>query len=138
MKKTIILVALMLLGDMRLSAQAPILPLDTNLYYDWWWYDDLMSDTAQYIYTNVADGSYTGDSNYDASGHDVGFVRRGFWHYQAVIGGGVTAANWQNIFIPTRLCLFWAYGYVLGDVVITKTLELVDIQVTFLSFGIIR
>lgn len=88
MKKTIILVALMLLGDMRLSAQAPILPLDTNLYYDWWWYDDLMSDTAQYIYTNVADGSYTGDSNYDASGHDVGFVRRGFWHYQAVIGGG--------------------------------------------------
>ena len=88
MKKTIILVALMLLVDMRLSAQAPILPLDTNLYYDWWWYDDLMSDTAQYIYFNIADASYTGDSNYDASGHDVGVVRRGFWHYQAVIGGG--------------------------------------------------
>ena len=86
MKKTIILVALMLLGDMRLSAQAPILPLDTNLYYDWWWYDDLMSDTAQYIYFNIADASYTGDSNYDA---------------------------------PTRLCLFWAYGYVLCDMVIT-------------------
>ena len=41
----------MLIGGLTLSAQVPILPRDTNLFYDWW-YEDLITDTAQRINTD--------------------------------------------------------------------------------------
>ena len=47
---------LMLIGGLTLSAQVPILPRDTNLFYDWW-YEDLITDTAQRI--NVAKSQNT-------------------------------------------------------------------------------
>ena len=41
----------MLIGGLTLSAQVPIVPRDTNLFYDWW-YEDLITDTAQRINTD--------------------------------------------------------------------------------------
>ena len=63
MKKITIFVAIIVfLSGMNTSAQVPILPHDTNLYYDWWWYDDLISDTAQGLFVNEIEGVHTGDS----------------------------------------------------------------------------
>lgn len=59
MKKLSLL--LMLIGGLSLSAQVPVVPRDTNLFY-YWWYEDLIADTAQMILPTLLSNVSTGDS----------------------------------------------------------------------------
>ncbi len=59
MKKISLL--LMLIGGMTLSAQVSVVPRDTNLFY-YWWYEDLIADTAQMILPTLLSDVSTGDS----------------------------------------------------------------------------
>ena len=54
---------LMLIGGLTLSAQVPIVPRDTNLFYDWW-YEDLITDTAQRINTDIFTNISVGDGTW--------------------------------------------------------------------------